>query len=139
MNLPRIVSQTEWQAALEKLRTKEKELTRRHDVLAAERRRLPIVRIDKSYVFDGPGGKASLLDLFERRRQLCLYHFMFGPNQEEGCQGCSMFIDQVAHFGARYSLGNQLLLMMQADERGLTPQFFLPYGKKDRSTGWLKT
>src|SRR5213082_1330510 len=97
MNLPRIVSQTEWQAALEKLRTKEKELTRRHDALAAERRRLPIVRIDKSYVFDGPGGKASLLDLFERRRQLCLYHFMFGPNQEEGCQGCSMFIDQVAH------------------------------------------
>jgi hypothetical protein len=48
------------------------------------------------------------------------------------------FIDQVAVFGARYSLGNQLLLMMQADERGITPQFFLPYGKKDRSTGWLK-
>jgi len=94
---PKIVSQKEWDTALEKVRAKEKALTRKHDALAAERRRLPRVRIDKDYTFQGPAGKASLGDLFDGRRQLLLYHFMFGPNQEAGCPGCSMFIDQVAH------------------------------------------
>src|SRR5438270_6515373 len=78
MNLPPIVSATEWQAAREALLAKEKEATRARDALAAERRRLPMVRIDKDYAFDGPDGKARLLDLFEGRRQLLLYHFMFG-------------------------------------------------------------
>jgi predicted dithiol-disulfide oxidoreductase (DUF899 family) len=95
--LPKIASAAEWQAALEELRVKEKELTRLHDRLAAERRRLPMVRVEKDYVFDGPDGKAKLLDLFDGRRQLLLYHFMFGPNQEVGCDGCSMFVDQVGH------------------------------------------
>ena len=81
------------------LLAKEKEATRARDALAAERRRLPRVRIDKDYVFEGPDGKAALLDLFEGRRQLLLYHFMFGPNQDAGCDGCSMFIDQVGHLG----------------------------------------
>src|SRR4029077_14578390 len=67
------------------------------DALAGQRRRLPRVRIDKDYVFDGPDGKAALADLFEGRNQLLLYHFMFGPNQDAGCPGCSMFIDQVGH------------------------------------------
>src|ERR671931_1977220 len=78
MNLPQIVSETEWQAAREALLAEEKEATRARDALAAKRRRLPMVRIDKDYVFDGRGGKASLLDLFDGRRQLLLYHFMFG-------------------------------------------------------------
>jgi predicted dithiol-disulfide oxidoreductase (DUF899 family) len=95
--LPKIASAAEWQAALEELRVKEKELTRLHDRLAAERRRLPMVRVEKDCVFDGPDGKARLLDLFDGRRQLLLYHFMFGPNQEVGCDGCSMFVDQVGH------------------------------------------
>jgi len=56
-----------------------------------------MVRIDKDDAFDGPDGKATLLDLFEGRRQLLLYHFMFGPNQEAGCDGCSMFVDQIGH------------------------------------------
>jgi predicted dithiol-disulfide oxidoreductase (DUF899 family) len=104
LNLPPVVSEEAWQAALNAHRAKEKEATRARDALAAERRRLPRVRIDKDYVFDGPDGKASLLDLFEGRSQLLLYHFMFGPNQEAGCDGCSMVLDQLghlAHFHAR--------------------------------------
>ena len=69
------------------------------DALAAERRRQPMVEISKDYRFEGPDGGASLLDLFRGRRQLALYHFMFGPNQDEGCDGCSMFTDQVGHLG----------------------------------------
>ena len=97
MNLPPVVSQTEWQEARDALLAEEKDATRARDALAAQRRRLPRVRIDKDYVFDGPDGKAALPDLFEGRSQLLLYHFMFGPNQDAGCDGCSMFIDQVGH------------------------------------------
>jgi predicted dithiol-disulfide oxidoreductase (DUF899 family) len=104
MNLPQVVSPADWEAALEKLRAKEKEASRERDALAAERRRLPMVRVEKDYVFEGGGGKASLLDLFEGRRQLILYHFMFGPSQDVGCDGCSMVADSVgplAHLHAR--------------------------------------
>jgi predicted dithiol-disulfide oxidoreductase (DUF899 family) len=104
VNLPQVVAQAEWQAAREKLLVKEKAHMRAGDALAAERRRLPMVRIEKDYAFDGPGGEASLLDLFEGRRQLILYHFMFGPSQEVGCDGCSMVTDSVgplAHLHAR--------------------------------------
>jgi predicted dithiol-disulfide oxidoreductase (DUF899 family) len=100
-NLPPIVSAAEWQAAREKLLAREKAATRARDALAAERRRQPMVKIDKDYVFEGPNGKARLLDLFEGRRQLILYHFMFGPGAhgwpDAGCDGCSMFVDQVGH------------------------------------------
>jgi len=97
MNLPPVVSETEWQAASEALLAEEKDVTRARDALAAKRRRLPMVRIDKDYLFDGPHGTATLLDLFEGRRQLLLYHFMFGPNQDAGCDGCSMFVDHIGH------------------------------------------
>jgi predicted dithiol-disulfide oxidoreductase (DUF899 family) len=97
MNLPPVVSGDEWQAARDALLVKEKEATRARDALAAERRRLPRVRIEKDYRFDGLAGKAALLDLFEGRRQLLLYHFMFGPNQAAGCDGCSMVLDQICH------------------------------------------
>ena len=97
MNLPPVVTATEWQAAHEALLAEEKEATRVRDALAAKRRRLPRFHIEKDYVFDGPDGKATLLDVFEGRRQLLLYHFMFGPNQDAGCDGCSMFVDQIGH------------------------------------------
>jgi predicted dithiol-disulfide oxidoreductase (DUF899 family) len=97
MKHPPVVTQREWEAALAELRSKEKEATRARDALAAERRRLPTVRIERDYVFQGPEGKASLVDLFDGRRQLILYHFMLGPNQEAGCSGCSMFVDQIGH------------------------------------------
>jgi predicted dithiol-disulfide oxidoreductase (DUF899 family) len=97
MNLPPVVSQGEWEKAVAELRVKEKAATRARDALAAERRRLPMVPVESSYVFDGPQGKVALRDLFAGRRQLLLYHFMFGPNQEAGCAGCSMFVDQIGH------------------------------------------
>src|SRR3979409_1367382 len=82
VNLPPVVSSNDWQAAHEKMLAKEKKATRERDALAAERRRLPRVKIDKDYVFEGADGKAGLLDLFDGRRQLILYHFMFAPGVE---------------------------------------------------------
>ena len=104
MELPKVVSAEEWEAANERIIAKEKEATGASDALAAERRRQPMMRVEKAYEFDGPEGKASLLDLFEGRRQLFVYSFMFGPNQEVGCDGCSMVVDQltdIRHLHAR--------------------------------------
>jgi predicted dithiol-disulfide oxidoreductase (DUF899 family) len=104
MKLPDVVSAREWDAAQERLQTKEKAAIRASDALAAERRRLPRLLIEKDYVLAGPAGDLPLVDLFEGRHQLLLYHFMFGPNQSAGCDGCSMFIDQIgplAHLHAR--------------------------------------
>jgi predicted dithiol-disulfide oxidoreductase (DUF899 family) len=114
MNLPPVVSPAEWQAAHEALLAKEKESTRARDALAAERRRLPMARIDKDYVFDGPNGKATLLDLFGGRSQLLLYHFMFGPNQEQGCDGCSMFVDQIGHLAHLHARDTSFGLVSRA-------------------------
>ncbi len=97
MNLPPVVSAAEWQVARDELLAKEKEATKARDALAAERRRLPMVQIEKDYVFEGTDGEAGLLELFEGRRQLILYHFMFGPNQDVGCDGCSMVVDNLGH------------------------------------------
>ena len=93
----KVGTREEWLAARLELLAKEKEATRARDALAAERRRLPMVRIEKEYVFEGPDGEASLLDLFEGRRQLILYHFMFGPSADHGCDGCSMVVDNMGH------------------------------------------
>jgi predicted dithiol-disulfide oxidoreductase (DUF899 family) len=95
--LPEIVSPEEWQIARDALLVKEKELTKAADRIAAERRRLPMVHYPKSYVFDTPDGKRSLLDLFEGRRQLIVYHFMLFPGDEAGCPGCSIIADNVGH------------------------------------------
>jgi len=95
------VSAQEWEAARQKLLLKEKELTHARDALAAERRRMPWVAVEKNYVFEGPRGKASLLDLFEGRHQLILYRAFYEPGvfgwPEHACRGCSMVADQVAH------------------------------------------
>ena len=93
MNLPPVVSETEWQAAQDVLLAKEKDATRARDALAAERRRLPRVHIEKEYVFDGPEGKETLADLFDGRSQLVVYHFMFPPEDDEGCPSCSFWAD----------------------------------------------
>jgi predicted dithiol-disulfide oxidoreductase (DUF899 family) len=121
MNLPPVVSEAEWQAAREELLAKEKEATRARDLLAAERRRQPMVEIEKDYVFDGPGGKARLVDLFEGRRQLLLYHFMFGPNQEAGCDGCSMFVDQVGHLAHLHARDTSFALVSRAPLAKIEP------------------
>jgi predicted dithiol-disulfide oxidoreductase (DUF899 family) len=90
---PKVVSRDEWIAARKKLLAKEKQLTRQRDVLAAERRQLPWVKVEKTYVFDSPSGKKTLADLFEGRSQLIVYHFMFGPDWQEGCPSCSFNMD----------------------------------------------
>jgi len=88
-----VVSQTEWLAARKALLTKEKEFTKARDQLSAARRQLPWVKIDKTYVFDGPAGRETLADLFGGRSQLIVYHFMFGPDWEAGCPHCSHWAD----------------------------------------------
>jgi predicted dithiol-disulfide oxidoreductase (DUF899 family) len=116
--LPKIVSAVQWQAAHDRLLKKEKAATRARDALAAERRRLPMVRIDKDYAFEGPDGKASLLDLFEGRRQLILYHFMFAPDvdgwPEAGCPGCSFFVDQIGHLSHLHARNASFVLVSLA-------------------------
>jgi predicted dithiol-disulfide oxidoreductase (DUF899 family) len=91
----RIVSRDEWLTARKAHLAKEKELTRLRDQLSAERRELPWVKVEKPYVFEGPEGKLTLADLFDGRSQLIVKHFMFGPDWEEGCVGCSFEVDHV--------------------------------------------
>src|SRR5436853_2261662 len=96
-----IVSAQEWETARQQMLEKEKALTRARDALAAERRRMPWLAVKKQYQFNGPNGKASLLDLFDGRRQLIVYRAFFEPGvvgwPEHACVGCSMVADQVAH------------------------------------------
>jgi predicted dithiol-disulfide oxidoreductase (DUF899 family) len=94
MSLPDIVSRPEWLAARRELLEAEKRLTRARDQLSAQRRRLPMVEIDKPYRFQGPDGVATLLDLFEGRRQLIVDHFMFDPEWEDGCSSCTGRVEQ---------------------------------------------
>ena len=101
MDAPPIVSPADWDAAREQLLVKEKEVTRARDALAAQRRRMPWMAVEKEYAFEGPDGTVSLLDLFEGRRQLIVYRFFYESDvkgwPESGCPGCSMVADQVAH------------------------------------------
>ena len=116
--LPKIVARAEWKRARAKLLAKEKAETRRRDALAAERRRLPMVRIEKDYVFNGPDGKVRLLDLFEGRRQLLLYHFMFAPDvhgwPSAGCPGCSLVVDQICHLAHLHARDTSFVLVSRA-------------------------
>ena len=100
MQTPPIVTPDEWENARAELLVKEKEVTRARDALAAQRRRMPWTPVEKEYAFDGPTGRASLLDLFEGRRQLIVYRAFFEPGvhgwPEHACLGCSMMADQVA-------------------------------------------
>jgi predicted dithiol-disulfide oxidoreductase (DUF899 family) len=97
MSLPPVVSREEWLAARKELLDKEKRFTRERDALNADRRRLPMVEIDKEYVFEGPQGKLGLADLFESRSQLVVYHFMWLYDKNIGCPSCSAFVDQIGH------------------------------------------
>ena len=101
MDLPPVVTPQEWDAARQELLVKEKELIRARDALAAQRRRMPRMAVDKDYLFDGPSGPAGLLDLFDGRCQLIVYRFCFQPDvdgwPDRGCPGCSLLADQVGH------------------------------------------
>ncbi len=105
MKLPQIVSFAEWRAARKELLAKEKAATLQRDALSAERRKLPMVKIKKEYVFEGANDRASLRDLFGRHSQLIVYHFMFDPSWDEGCKSCSFLADNltgaIPHLAAR--------------------------------------
>src|ERR1700737_1602240 len=92
---PPIVSHKQWLAARKKLLANEKELTRPYDRDNAERARLPMVKVEKNYLFEAPGGELSLKDLFEGRRQLVIYHFMCDPSWEKGCPGCTAYVNSI--------------------------------------------
>jgi predicted dithiol-disulfide oxidoreductase (DUF899 family) len=97
MSLPEIVSRDEWLAARTALLEQEKAMTRERDKLSAERRRLPMVEITEDYRFTGPDGPRSLLELFDGRRQLIVYHFMMFAGADDRCSGCSLLVDNIAH------------------------------------------
>jgi predicted dithiol-disulfide oxidoreductase (DUF899 family) len=131
MNKPPVVSPEEWKAAREQLLVKEKELTRARDALAAERRRHPWMAVEKDYRFEGPDGPATLLDLFDGRRQLVVYRAFYAPDvttaagagyPERACVGCSMVADQVAHPAHLQARDTTLVFVSrapQADIQGL--------------------
>jgi predicted dithiol-disulfide oxidoreductase (DUF899 family) len=106
MSLPQVTSRQEWLDARRRLLTREKEFTRARDALNAYRRRLPMVRVDKEYVFEGPDGPVTLAGLFGDRRQLIVQHVMFGPDWDRPCPGCSASLSELApglldHLGTR--------------------------------------
>jgi predicted dithiol-disulfide oxidoreductase (DUF899 family) len=125
MKLPPVVSPGEWEAAHQALLAKEKEATRARDALAAERRRLPRVRIQKDYIFEGPDGETTLHDLFEGRRQLIVYHFMFQPGApgwpDAGCDGCSMFVDNVGNLTHLHQRDTSFALVSRAPPSKIEP------------------
>jgi len=96
MSLPKVATRDEWLIARKELLTKEKDLTGQRDALNAERRNLPMVEVEKDYTFDGPDGPVRLLDMFEGRPQLIIYHFMFDPEWEEGCPSCTSGTDELS-------------------------------------------
>jgi predicted dithiol-disulfide oxidoreductase (DUF899 family) len=120
MNLPPVVSPQEWKAAREELLVKEKEMTRARDALAAERRRMPRLAVEKEYRFDGPEGPVGLTDLFQGRRQLIVYRFFFDPDvkgyPEKGCPGCSFVGDQVAHLSHLNARDTTLVFVSRAQQ-----------------------
>ena len=123
MDTPPVVSSDVWEAALQQMLVKEKEFTHARDALAAERRRMPWLAVEKAYEFDGPDGKASLLDLFDDRRQLILYRAFFEPGvkgwPDHACIGCSMLADQVAHPAHLNARNTTLAFASRAPQRDI--------------------
>jgi predicted dithiol-disulfide oxidoreductase (DUF899 family) len=123
MKTPQIVTPKEWEAARQALLVKEKAATRARDAMAAERRRMPWVAVSKSYTFDGPAGRVSLLDLFEGRRQLIVYRAFFEPGvhgwPDHACPGCSLVADQVAHVAHLNARGTTLAFASRAPQQDI--------------------
>ncbi|MCX5282639.1 DUF899 domain-containing protein [Streptomyces sp. NPDC060011] len=121
MTLPEIVSREEWRAAREELLVREKAATRARDALNAARRGLPMVEIDKEYVFESGDGKATLLDLFRGRDQLVVQHFMFAPDWDAGCRSCSGFLDQIGHLAHLRARGTEFAVVSRAPYTKILP------------------
>lgn len=136
-NLPAVVTREEWFVARQELLTQEKDLTRARDRVNADRRRLPMVRIDRPYTFQGPAGPVGLLDLFEGRAQLVMHHFMFSPDWEEGCSSCSSAADGIAGLRQLHVRNTTLVAVSRApydklaafrDRMGWTFPWYSSYG-----------
>ncbi len=111
---PPVVSADAWLAERKALLADEKELTKQRDRINAQRRRLPMVKLEKNYTFDGPKGKTSLLDLFEGRRQLLVYHFMFAPEWDNGCSGCTGLVNALGDLSLLSARDTTLTLVSRA-------------------------
>jgi predicted dithiol-disulfide oxidoreductase (DUF899 family) len=111
---PPIATRDEWLAARKTLLAHEKEVTKHYDRVSAERRRLPMVKLEKTYTFDGTEGKRSLLDLFDGHRQLIVYHFMFDPEWENGCDGCTGYVNELADLSMLPARDTQFVLISRA-------------------------
>jgi predicted dithiol-disulfide oxidoreductase (DUF899 family) len=121
MDDPPVVSQEQWLTARKQLLAREKEFTRQRDAVNAERRRLPMTEIVKQYLFEGRDGKASLLELFEGRGQLLIYHFMFDPAWDEGCPSCSLVADNIGHLAHLHARDTTLALVSRAPLAKIEP------------------
>jgi predicted dithiol-disulfide oxidoreductase (DUF899 family) len=110
----KVVSLAEWTAARKELLLKEEELGRARAAVNAARMELPMVKIEKEYVFEGPDGKASLPDLFEGRPQLIIYHYMFDPEWNQGCKHCALLVDNIGHLSHIHARNTTLVLMSRA-------------------------
>ena len=121
MTDPRVVTRNEWLAARKRLLAMEKEFTRQRDELNAERRSLPMTEVAKPYVLAGRDGPASLLDLFEGRGQLLVYHFMFDPDWDEGCQSCSFLADNIGHLAHLHARDTTLAMVSRAPMAKIEP------------------
>ncbi len=121
MDFPKVVSRDAWLVARKELLAKEKEFTRQRDALNAERRKLPRVKIDKEYVFEGPAGKLRLFDLFGGRSQLIVYHFMFDPSWDEGCPMCSFLVDNIGHLAHLHARDTSLAVVSRATLAKIQP------------------
>jgi predicted dithiol-disulfide oxidoreductase (DUF899 family) len=119
--LPRIATRDEWLAARKEFLETEKEFTRARDALNAERRALPMVEITKPYRFEGPRGELSLRDLFDGRRQLVIYHFMFHRDRGEGCSGCSHMADNIPHLAHLHARDTTFALVSRAPLAEIEP------------------
>ena len=111
---PPIATRDAWLAARKTLLAHEKEVTKHYDRVSAERRRLPMVKLEKTYTFDGPEGKRSLLDLFDGHHQLIVYHFMFDPAWENGCDGCTGYVNELADLSMLPARDTQFVLISRA-------------------------
>lgn len=132
---PNVTTRDEWLDARKTLLQHEKELTKLHDRVAAERRRLPMVRIEKDYVFDSPQGKRRLLDLFEGRRQLIVYHFMFDPEWDEGCTGCTGLVDALGDLSLLAERNTSFTLVSRAP----LPKLEAYKAKKGWTQAWVSS
>jgi predicted dithiol-disulfide oxidoreductase (DUF899 family) len=121
MSLPRVVSADEWLAARKDLQAAEEEAIRTLQQIASQRRKMPAVKIEKDYVFEGPAGPASLLDLFEGRTQLIVQHFMFDPDWDEGCPVCSYQADSVGHLAHLHARGTTFAAVSRAPISKIEP------------------